>query len=186
MAPFQHEDYLRLTGLGEPGEILNLLVQLSQKTKHDIKFFNYYKEVPVSAPVEFLYVFGETLACRSSDPQKQAIKNCRYTLIRSPKLPQDVYATATLNEATNEIILSDFAYVELLPERRTTLRVKIGGLFRVTVEAGSDSFIAKLKDISIGGCALEIPKRTLLGKFTYFYINFVFDLKIALSRNRCA
>jgi len=48
----------------------------------------------------------------------------------------------------------------------------------VTVEAGSDSFIAKLKDISIGGCALEIPKRTLLGKFTYFYINFVFDLKI--------
>jgi len=71
MAPFQHEDYLRLTGLGEPGEILNLLVQLSQKTKHDIKFFNYYKEVPVSAPVEFLYVFGETLACRSSDPQNR-------------------------------------------------------------------------------------------------------------------
>jgi len=59
MAPFQHEDYLRLTGLGEPGEILNLLVQLSQKTKHDIKFFNYYKEVPVSAPVEFLYVLAK-------------------------------------------------------------------------------------------------------------------------------
>ena len=177
MESFQHEDYLRLLGRGEPGEIVDLLVRLSHKANPEMQFFNYYKEVPVSSPAELLYVFDETLACRSSDLQKQAIKNCRYTLIRSPQLPHDVYATAILNEVTNEIILSEFAYVELLPDRRTTLRVKIGGLFRVTVEAGSDSFIAKLKDLSLGGCALEIPDKSLLGKFAYFYINFSFDLK---------
>ena len=177
MESFQHEDFLRLCGRGEPGEIVNLLVQLSQKTKPDIKFFNYYKEVPVSSPAELLYVFDDTLTCRSSELQNQAIKNCRYTLIRSPQLPHDVYATAIFNDRTNEITLTEFAFVELLLERRTTLRVKIDGLFRVTVEAGSDSFIAKLKDLSLGGCALEIYDKSLLGKFAYFYINFSFELK---------
>ncbi len=177
MAPFQHEDYLRLTGRGEPGEIVNLLLQLSQQPRPDVQFFNYYKEVPVAAPAEFLYVFDDTLACRTSDLQSRAIVNSRYTVLRSPQLPQDIYATAIFNEGANEVVLSEFAYVEVLPDRRTTLRVKIGGLFMVTVEAGPNSFSAKLKDLSLGGCALEIPDKTLLGKFAYFYINISFDLK---------
>jgi hypothetical protein len=45
------------------------------------------------------------------------------------------------------------------------------------MEAGTTTFTAKLKDLSLGGCAVEIPDKVLLGAFTYFYLNFSFDLK---------
>lgn len=55
--------------------------------------------------------------------------------------------------------------------------MKVGGLFQVPVEAGTTSFTAKLKDLSLGGCALEIPDKVLLGNFTYFYLNLSFILQ---------
>ncbi|CAH2032595.1 PilZ domain-containing protein [Trichlorobacter ammonificans] len=177
MESLLYEDQLRLLERIEPDDILNRLALLAQQPKPALQFFNYYKEVPVSSPVEILYVFGDTLACRVSEVQSRAIQNSRYTIIRSPQLGRDLYATAEFKEETNEVILSDFAYVEVLPDRRTTLRVKIGGLFRLAVEAGPDTFEAKLRDLSLGGCALEIPDKNLLGKFAYFYLNFSFDLK---------
>jgi len=45
------------------------------------------------------------------------------------------------------------------------------------MEAGTTSFMAKLKDLSLGGCALEVPDKALMGTFTYFYLTFSFDLK---------
>lgn len=173
----EHEEHLRLLGRGEPGEILELLLKVSQKPQAKLQFFNHYKEVPVYAQAELLYLFDDTLACRTNETQTQAIKNSRYTIIRSPELPQDLYASAQYNQQTNEIILSDFAYVEVLPDRRGALRVRIGGLFRITVEAGADQFNGKLKDLSLGGCAVEIPDKNLLGSFSYFHLNFLFDLK---------
>lgn len=177
MELLDHEDHLRLLGQGEPRELLDLLVRISQKSPQSLQFFNYYKEVPVSSPVEVLYLFGDTLACRTNEIQSRAIKSKRYTVIRSPKLLHDIYASAQLNEEANEIVLSGFTNVEVLPDRRGTLRVKIGGLFRITVEAGPGKFEGKLKDLSLGGCAIDIPDKALLASFTYFYLNFSFELK---------
>lgn len=177
MEKMQYEDQLRLLERGEPGEILDLLLKLSQKRPHDLIFFNYYKEVPISSAAEVLYLFGDTLICRSNPTQTRALKASRYTIIRSPKLEHDVYASAAYDAATDEITLSEFSYVELLPDRRNTLRVKIGGLFQVPVEAGTTTFTAKLKDLSLGGCALEVPEKALLGSFTYFHLNLSFTLQ---------
>lgn len=177
MESFQFEDQLRLLERQEPEEILDRLTRLAQKPKSGLLFFNYYKEVPVSSPVEILYVFGDTLACRTSEIQSRAIRSSRYTIVRSPQLGRDLYAGAEFKEETNEVVLSDFSYVEVLPDRRVTLRVKVGGLFRLTVEAGSDSFEASLKDLSLGGCALEFSDKNMLGRFSYFYLNFSFELK---------
>jgi len=177
MEKMQYEDQLRLLERGEPGEILDLLSRLSQTKPHDLVFFNYYKEVPISSSAEVLYLFDDTLVCRSNPTQTRALKACHYTIIRSPRLVHDVYASATYDAETDEITLSEFSYVELLPDRRNTLRVKIGGLFQVPVEAGTTTFTAKLKDLSLGGCALEIPDKALLGNFTYFYLNLSFTLQ---------
>ena len=177
MEKMQYEEQLRLLDQGVPGEILEQLLNIGQDSANRLQLFNYYKEVPISSTSELLYVFGDTLTCRSNETQSRAIKASRYTIIRSPKLPHDVYAGAVFNADTNEIILSDFSYVEVLPDRRNTLRVKIGGLFQVQVEAGPDQFTAKLKDLSLGGCALEIPDKALLKTYTYFHLNFAFQLK---------
>lgn len=177
MEKMHYEDQLRLLDHTAQDEILELLLSFSQKPSHDLKFFNYYKEVPITSAAELLYVFGDTLACRSNQTQSRAIKLSKFTIIRSTKLKHDVYATAAYNDETDEITLSAFSYVEVLPDRRNTLRVKIGGLFLVTIEAGTNSFVAKLKDLSLGGCAIEIPDKGLLANFTYFHLNFSFPLQ---------
>lgn len=177
MEKMQYEEQLRLLERGAPGEIQEFLIRFGQQSGNQLQFFNYYKEVPISSNAELLYVFGETLAFRSNGTQSKAIKSSCYTIIRSPKFEHDIYARAEFNADTDEITLSEFSYVEVLPDRRNTLRVKIGGLFRVQVEAGPDQFTAKLKDLSLGGCALEVPDKALLKTFTYFYINFSFTLK---------
>jgi hypothetical protein len=177
MEKIQHEDQLRLLEPGKSGEILELLLRYSQQAPHDLHFFNFYKEVPITSTAELLYLFDDTLVYRSNPTQSRAIKASHYTLIRSPQLSYDIYATADYCGDTDEITLSDFSYVEVLPDRRTSIRVKIGGLVQVVVEAGTTSFMAKLKDLSLGGCALEVPDRALMGTFTYFYLNFSFGLK---------
>ncbi|NJD37092.1 MAG: hypothetical protein FIA89_02035 [Geobacter sp.] len=177
MEKMQYEDQLRLLDRGAPGEILELLLAFAQKERHDLQFFNYYKEVPIASAAELLYLFGDSLVCRTNQTQSRAVKLSRYTILRSRTLPHDVYATAEYTEDTDEITLSEFSYVEVLPDRRNALRVKIGGLFQVPVEAGPDRFTAKLKDLSLGGCALEIPDKTLLGNYRYFYLNLAFQLQ---------
>jgi len=177
MRKMQYEEQLHLLESGASAEILELLLQASRQGTHDLQFFNYYKEVPIFSAAELLYVFGDTLVCRSNQTQTRAIKSSHYTVIRSPRLQNDIYATAEYSDETAEITLSEFSCVEVLPDRRTTLRVKIGGLFLVPVEAGTTTLIAKLKDLSLGGCAIEVPDKALLGTFRYFYLTLSLELK---------
>ncbi len=176
MEKMQFEEQLRLLDRGAPGEILEKLLSVSEAKGSSLQFFNYYKEVPVAAAVEVLYLFGDNLVCRSNQTQSRAINTSRYTVIRSKQLPHDVYAKAEYCAESDEITLSEFSYVEVLPDRRNALRVKIGGLFQITVEAGPNAFTAKLKDLSLGGCALEVSDKSLLGSYSYFYLSFAFQL----------
>lgn len=177
MEKMQYEEQLRLLDRGEPGEILQQLLAVSQAGADTLQLFNYYKEVPIASTAQVLYLFGDSLVCRSNQCQSRALRASRYTIIRGEDLPHDVYASADYCEDADEITLSDFSYVEVLPDRRSSLRVKIGGLFLVEVEAGPARFRAKLKDLSLGGCALEVADKGQLGSYTYFYLNFSFPLQ---------
>lgn len=177
MERLQYENQLHLLTTADAAEILETLVALTQRPRPArFQLFNYYKEVPVAAGAEILYLFGDSLCCRTTETQARAIELNRHTIIKCADLPHDVYADASYNQETQEVALSGFSYVEVLPERRNSIRVKIGGLLFVEVEAGPDRFRAKLKDLSLGGCALEVPDKALLGSFTYFYLNFTLSL----------
>ncbi len=173
MERLQYDDQLHLlTDMAGTAAILELLLSISQQRQPPrIQLYNYYKEVPVASGVENLYLFDDTLCCRTADIQARAIELSRYTIIKCPVFPHDVYASARYNPESREVLLSGFCYAEVLPDRRDAVRVKIGGLLYVDVEAGPDRFRAKLKDLSLGGCALEVPDKGLLGTFTYFYLN---------------
>ncbi len=177
MEKMQYEEQLRLLERVEPQMILDRLMKVSQQGGGKLQFFNYYKEVPISAPAELLYVFGDTLACRTSETQSRAIKDCRYTILRSARLENKIYANAVYNEETDEIVLSDFALVDVMPDRRDALRVKISGFFEVEIEAGEDRFKARLTDLSLGGCAISVKDKALFGNFTYFYLNLSLSLE---------
>jgi len=171
------EGQLRLIGQGGSAEILELLLGLSPQEFSGLQFFVYYKEIPIFSTAELCYLFDDTLVCRATPLLSRAIRACRYLLIRSPKLSHDIYASAEVNADSGETILSAFSYVDVLPDRRGTVRVKIGGFFQVDMEAGLDTFKAVLRELSLGGCALEVPDKSLLKQFTYFFLNLTFDLK---------
>ncbi len=175
MEKMRFDEQMRLLGQGAPGEILDRLLKISQESILGLQFFSYYKEVPISSRGEVLYLFGDTLICRTNPAQTRAIRQSRYVILRSDRLDKDVYATATYNEETDELTLSDFAYVDVMPDRRNSIRVKVAGFFQVVIEAGTEQFKGKLKDLSLGGCAIEIPDRALLAAFSYFKINFSFQ-----------
>lgn len=173
----QYENQLHLLTDADSSEILAKLLALSQRPQPPrFQLHNYYKEVPVSANVEILSLSEDTLYCRTSELQSRAIELSRHTILKCSELPHDVYAEARFDSESREIALYGFSYVEVLPERRSSIRVKIGGLMFVEVEAGPNRFKAKLKDLSLGGCALEIPDKALLGSFIYFYLNFSLTL----------
>lgn len=177
MKTAEFEERLRLLERPDQEAVLDKLSDIAAKPKSRLEFFNYYKEVPVLSRAEVLYAFGETITCKTAETQLLAIKNSGYTIIRSPQLVHNLYADAEVNVDSAEVVLSNFCYVDVLASNRETMRVNIGGLFKVIVEAGADSFDAKLKNLSLGGALLEFADKELLGKFSYFYINFAFNLK---------
>lgn len=177
MERLQYEKQLHLLTTAEPPEILDQLLKLSQRPQPArFQLFNYYKEVPVAASAELLYLFDDSLCCRTSETQARAIELSHHTVIKCPDLPHDIYAEARYNLESREVFLSGFSYVEVLPEQRNSIRVKIGGLLYVEVEAGPDRFKAKLRDLSLGGCALEVPDKACLGSYSYFYLNLSLSL----------
>jgi hypothetical protein len=174
----QYEDQLRLLEHVEQDNILEALLSLTQtSSKVVVNFFNYYKEVPISSAAEILYVFDSTLHCRTNDVQSRAIELCKYVIIKSEKLKHDIYAAASYSAETNEVLLSEFSYVEVLPDKRTSVRVRVSGLVPVTVEAGHDKFQGKLRDLSLCGCLIEVPDRALLGNYTFFQLNLALEIK---------
>lgn len=173
----QYENQLHLLTTADSGEILKLLIGLSQRPKPPrFQLHNYYKEVPVTAAAEILYLYDDSLYCRTNETQARAIDLSRHTILKCPELSHGVYAEAYYRAESREVCLSRFSYVEVLPERRSSIRVKIGGSLQVEVEAGPHRFQAGLMELSLGGCALEVPDRALLGNYSYFYINLLLPL----------
>ena len=93
MEKMQYEEQLRLLERGAPGEIQELLIRLGQQSGNQLRFFNYYKEVPISSNAELLYVFGETLAFRMRNVTIAGIDNAAFRfekacLVTFPGLPR--------------------------------------------------------------------------------------------------
>jgi len=52
-----------------------------------------------------------------------------------------------------------------------SVRVKMDSLFPLIVEAGSTQFSGKLRELSLNGCAVDIPDQQLMGSYKFFYLN---------------
>lgn len=167
----RYEDQISIIDSGKSAEILDLLLSgAGPDQSAEFSLCNYYKEVPISSRGEVLYLFGESLICMASESQSRAICIEKCTIIKSPSLPHDVYAVASYNADSNELSLSGFCYVEVMPDRRTSVRVTPAGLVQVKIEAGTESFSGRLRSISVGGCAVDIDDRKSLGTFRYFFL----------------
>jgi hypothetical protein len=155
----------------QDGIMTELLRLCQMRPQPDIRFLNYYKEVPVCGAATMLEVRDETLVCRTGELQARAINLSRHTIIKASPLKHDVYAEAAYDADAGLVILSGFSYAEVFSDRRASVRVRMHVPLSVVIEAGADAIKGRLQDISLTGCAIDITDKAQLGKFSFFYLN---------------
>lgn len=174
----QFADQLQRLESGSSGEILELLQRCAQAVPPELPtLHNFYQEVPVAAEAVIVAVADETLVCRTTPAQSRAIAAEKHTIIRSAALPHAVHAVARYDAEADQVVLCDFSYVEVLPDRRGTVRVRVPGLCQVEIEAGPGRLTGRMKSISLSGCAVDVAERDKLGTFRYFFVSGILELK---------
>jgi hypothetical protein len=162
----------------EGSVILDELLRLPKiKPQPEVQFLNYYKEVPLYGSAKILHTLDDTLICSTNASQARAIEYNKNTIIKSKPLQHDVYAVAHYDYDTGEVALSGFSYVEVLSDRRASIRVRMHVPLSVLIEAGTNKIKGRLLDLSLDGCAIGIADKELMANFSFFYLNMDMQLK---------
>lgn len=180
-----HNQYYRHIEDDCEDNILNELLGIINITPIPaVTFLNFYKEVVIESPATITYVFDDSLSCKTTEAQSRAIAYCNNTIIRSASLRHAVFANAHFQPDTKEIIISDLSYVDVFPEQRSSVRVKMDSQFSVIIEAGPSQFRGRLRELSLHGCAVDIPDSQLLENYKYFYLNMEMPFKTFKGTNK--
>lgn len=124
-------------------------------------FLNYYKEIPVSYDARLISVENEMAEFEVHEYQAKIISLEKNTLIRShakSPVPDDLVGEVFyVNVARKKVILTRFHYAKINSDLRRYVRVCLDG-HRADVDIFFDNDIvpASVKDISLGGLALEM------------------------------
>lgn len=166
-------------GSDEEKDVLASLHRLQETEQAaELHLLNYYKEVPVSSPAVSLRLSGCTLFCRTGASQARVIQFCGHTVLTSRHLQRNLYAAAHYDPDRKEVALSDFSFVEVLPEQRESVRVRMHIPRTVFIESGRQRLMGRLVDLSLGGCAVDVADRDLAGCNTpYVHLTIEMPLK---------
>lgn len=124
-------------------------------------FLNYYKEIPVSYDARLVSVENEMAEFEVHEYQAKIISLEKNTLIRShakSPVPDDLAGEVFyVNIARKKVILTRFHYAKIHSDLRRYVRVCLDG-HRADVDVFFDNDIvsASVRDISLGGLALEM------------------------------
>lgn len=169
--------FCRLENSGESTIEDDLSTLASLRPHADVQLLNYYKEVPVSAPAKLFTQAENSLVCRTSEVQARVIEFSEYTIIKGSPFQHHVYAHALYDKETGEIALSDLHYVDVHSNRRRSVRVRMQVPPVIELEAGATKFNGRMLDLSLDGCAVNIPDRNLLENFSFFHLTIAMPLK---------
>ena len=150
----------------------------SLKHLPEVQLLNYYKEVPVFASAKILTVGENMIVCSTSEVQARAIEFNGYTIIKGAPFQHHVYANTHYDAETGNITLSNLNYAEVHSNRRTSVRVRMQVPPEVFLEAGASKFKGRLLDLSLAGCAVNIPDQKLLENFSFFYLSINMPTKV--------
>lgn len=163
-------------------EIIDTLLRLhSTKPFHSAQLLNYYKEVPVSGAANSIRFEDNKIFCRTNETQSRAIYLSRETIINFTGHQHDIHAAAHYNTETMEVSLSDLSLVDVLANRRESIRVRMHIPYSVSIEAGPHKINGRLQDLSLAGCAVNIADGECLANFVYMYIQLAVPLKTGLD-----
>lgn len=170
-ATLNKEPFQRVSQDGS-GEIIAKLLQLHTTDQlHELTLLNIYKEVPISAAARAIRFADNAICCQTNETQARAIEYIKETIIKNPHLQHDLHASACYCPETREVALSDFSYIEMLTDKRSSIRVRMHIPMKVLIEAGTNKIPGRMLDLSLAACAVDLANGGLLGNLKYVHIN---------------
>lgn len=124
-------------------------------------FLNYYKEIPVSYDARLVSVENDMAEFEVHEYQAKVIAVEKKVLIRAhdkSPVPEDLVGEVFYVNATRKkVILSRFHYAKIRSDLRRFVRVSLDGRRSdVDIYCDSDIIPASIRDISLGGIALQV------------------------------
>lgn len=147
-------------------DTLVILQSLAGMIGEKFTFLNYYKEIPVSYDATLLSVENEMAEFAIHEYQAKVISFERKALIQShPKFAfsEDVVGEAFyVNSIKKRVILCNFTYARIRSQMRKFVRVQLDRPIEADFIIEKDVLKGNVKDISLGGAAINIMSSDLL------------------------
>jgi len=160
-----NSDIYRLVTLDDGKADADAILQVfsdmaSGRLSNDLRFLNYYHEVPVSYGATIQSVDGGNVEFLMHEHQGIVIKHDRHTLVKSAHFPKELavhaYAAYT-NMQKKTAILHNFSYAQVRAERREAVRVAVNQPLPVTFSFDGGTLSGLVKDISGTGISVLSP-----------------------------
>ena len=143
-----------------------ILQSLSGMIGQTFSFLNYYKEIPVSYDATLLNVENEMAEFAVHEYQAKVINMEKNTLIYSHNLsdfPDDLIGEAFyVSSAKKRVILCNFSYAKIRSNMRQFVRVLLASPIAAVLHFEDTTLKGDVKDISLGGAAVNIMSADLL------------------------
>jgi hypothetical protein len=161
---FQYYD--RIVRGTEREDMLVILQFLQGMIGQQFSFLNNYKEIPVSYNATLLSVENEMAEFAVHDYQAKVISMEKQTLIHShaqSPFPEDIIGEAFyVSTAKKLVILCKFGYARIRSDMRQFVRVQLDNPVEAELLFENGMIKGNVKDISIGGAAINIMSSELL------------------------
>ncbi len=154
-------------------ENITQILKLILKDKSEIMVFNYYKQIPIimKLPIKGITENSIILDISKIHIDLKKLGNVFYK--KHKLLPKTVKThIKNIDIQKDEIVLSDFEYVELHQEKRKYVRVLLEKPIPVSIKKGALGFEGLIVDICIGGIGVYLEDINGLEKEDEVYVEF--------------
>ncbi|MBJ6726033.1 PilZ domain-containing protein [Geomesophilobacter sediminis] len=155
--------YQRIQIKGEEkdsAEIVEILAKMKAgKIPNDLRFLNYFKEIPVSYGADLLTVETDSAEFEVHQVQAVVMSTEKVTVMKSDAFRRDVLANVTyVNIEKSRIVLSRFSYAVVRADRRMSVRVALtDDVIKASFTSRNGEISGTLNDMSLTGVSISVP-----------------------------
>jgi len=129
------------------------------------RLVNYYKGLPISYPATIVEMSGGILELDVHQQQAVAIDKTRRVFIKCGYFDNSILADVQNADVRRmSVSLRNFTFVEIMAERRDTLRLELEAPTDATISSETHRLSGKLFDVSLGGFSIRTTDRCPFAK----------------------
>lgn len=157
-----YEHLFSLSRQDDRTETFRILKRLAQE-KRKIALLNYYRDVPIENSGRIIDVEGDEAEIETSELQSKLINLHRKTILKSGMLGQHVLAEVRhVDTKKRTAVIGNPRAIRLHSDRRNAVRVQLKRPIAIIMEVEGNKISGSMKNISLGGCAVDTLIKELL------------------------